>query len=225
MVAKRSTGLLEPVWDAATRLFHWPLVLLIPFSWWSATNGHLPWHRMSGYAIMALLIFRLVWGFVGSQTARFSGFVRGPRAVLQYVRGRGAPVVGHSPLGALSVLAMLGALVAQVTLGLFAVDEDGLEPGPLSKYLDFDTGRIVAKVHHLTFYVLLGLIVLHLVAIAIYEVQGKRLVSAMVTGKGALPDGVTQPRFASLWTALATAVLAGSLAWFVAHGLRFTGPI
>jgi cytochrome b len=225
MVAERSTGPPALVWDAGTRLFHWPLVLLIPFSWWSATNGHLLWHRLSGYTVLALLIFRLVWGFVGSQTARFTDFIRGPSTVIQYVRGRGAPVVGHSPLGALSVLAMIGALVAQVALGLFAVDEDGLEPGPLSKYVDFDTGRIVAKAHHLTLYVLLGLIVLHVVAIAIYELRGKRLVGAMVTGKGALPEGVTQPRFASAWTALAIAVLAGALAWFLAHGLRFIGPV
>ena len=88
----------QRVWDLPTRIAHWLLAALIAFSWWSVKNHHTDWHIWSGIAILTLLIFRLLWGFVGSSTARFSGFVRGPRAVLDYLRGewRG---IGHTPLG------------------------------------------------------------------------------------------------------------------------------
>ena len=78
------------LWDSPTRIVHWLIAVLVPFSWWSATHDHLPWHRLSGYTILGLLIFRLIWGFVGGGAARFASFVRGPGAVFAYVRGRGA---------------------------------------------------------------------------------------------------------------------------------------
>src|SRR5271167_4026225 len=118
------------VWDLPVRATHWLVAVLIPFSWWSATNDHLPWHRLSGYTILGLLVFRLLWGFCGSPTARFDQFLRGPRGVMAYVRGEAAPVVGHNPLGGWSVVAMLAVLAGQIGLGLFSVDEDSIEAGP-----------------------------------------------------------------------------------------------
>src|SRR5690349_24353754 len=102
------------VWDLPTRLVHWLLVLLVPFSWWTAESGRLEWHRWSGYGLLGLVLFRVYWGFFGSSTARFSRFVRGPRAIVAYLRGRLPASVGHNPLGALSVLALLGLLIAQI---------------------------------------------------------------------------------------------------------------
>ncbi|MES1262768.1 MAG: cytochrome b/b6 domain-containing protein, partial [Peristeroidobacter soli] len=135
------------VWDLPTRLTHWLFVIGLGVSWWTAETGRLEWHRWSGYALLALVSFRLYWGFVGSSTARFRNFVRGPRAIAAYLRDGNGTSIGHNPLGALSVLALLGLLLAQIVLGLFAVDVDGIESGPLSLYVSFETGRACAEWH------------------------------------------------------------------------------
>jgi cytochrome b len=210
----------ERLWDLPTRLVHWLIAALIPFSWWSATHDHLPWHRLSGYTILGLLVFRLIWGFVGSTTARFHTFLRGPTGVWAHVRGRGEASVGHKPLGGWSVAAMLAMLAIQLALGLFSVDEDGLEAGPLSKFVDFDTGRAIAKVHHAGFLVLLGLIGLHLAAVAFYALRRRNLIWPMITGRARLPTGAPAPRFARVRIAVLAALVAAAIAWFIAHGLR-----
>lgn len=156
----------------------------------------------------------------GSQTARFAHFLRGPRAVLAYARGRGGAGVGHNPLGGWSIVAMLAVLIAQVGLGLFSVDEDGLEAGPLSKFVDFDTGRAIAHIHHLGFKVLLGLIALHLVAVGAYGLGGHNLTRAMITGRAALAPDAAALRFAGRWRLVMAAAVAAGVAWFVAHGFR-----
>jgi len=212
------------VWDLPTRLAHWLLVVLVPFSWWSATNHHLAWHRLSGYAVLVIIVFRLTWGVVGSDTARFAQFVRGPRAALAYLRGQFGTVVGHNPLGGWSIVAMLAVLATQVGLGLFAVDEDGLDPSPLAKFVDFDTGRLIAKAHHLNFKLLLGLIGLHLAAITVYAARGRNLVWPMVVGRGDVGVGPPAVRFTPLWIAVLVVLVAAGLAWFVAGGLSLRLP-
>jgi len=132
------------VWDVPVRACHWLIVLFVAASWWTAETKRMDWHRYSGYVLLALATFRVYWGFFGSSTARFSQFVRGPRAVVSYLKGRWAVMPGHNPLGALSVLVLLGLLLSQIVLGLFAVDVDGIESGPLSTYVSFDTGRAAA---------------------------------------------------------------------------------
>ena len=107
-----------PIWDLPTRLFHWLLVALIALSWWSAEYHQDELHIWLGMAVLSLLIFRLLWGFVGGSTARFANFIRGPRAVFGYLRG-GWRGIGHNPLGALSVVALLAMAGIQVVLGLF----------------------------------------------------------------------------------------------------------
>lgn len=207
------------IWDLPTRLIHWLFVALIPFSWWSATNDHLQWHRLSGYTLLGLLIFRLIWGLVGSETARFTEFLKGPRAILAYVRGQGPTPIGHNPMGGWSVAAMLLVLCGQVGMGLFAVDEDGLDPSPLAKFVSFETGRTIAKLHHLNFYLLLGLIVLHMTAVAVYAARGQSLVGSMVTGRRTFASETAAPRLALAWLALPVAAIASLLAWILAHGL------
>jgi cytochrome b len=98
------------VWDIPTRVVHWTMVLLFAFSWWSAEEGNLEWHRWSGYALTALVVFRLFWGFFGGSTARFSHFVRGPGAVVGYLRGRWDGPPGHNPVGGWSVVLMLALM-------------------------------------------------------------------------------------------------------------------
>ncbi|WP_374569638.1 cytochrome b/b6 domain-containing protein [Phenylobacterium sp.] len=213
------------LWDLPTRVTHWSLVGLVAFSWWSAETGHMDWHRWSGYTVLGLLVFRLFWGFAGSSTARFASFVKGPGAVLAYARtlGRREPSesAGHNPLGALSVIALIAALIAQVVFGLFAVDVDGLESGPLSTFVDFDTGRVFAELHETSFNILVVLIGLHLAAIAYYLVyKRENLVRPMVTGWRAFTSAAPQVRFAPAWLVLVGIVLAVAVAWFVAKGLR-----
>ncbi len=187
----------QPLWDLAVRLFHWLLAGLIVFSWWTVHNHHTDWHIWSGCAILTLLIFRLLWGFFGSSTARFANFVRGPRAVRDYLGGKWTGI-GHTPLAALSIIALLGAVAIQVGLGLFSEDEDGLYLGPLSHLVSTDTSDKIRDLHELWFNFVLGLIVLHVGAIIFYRLRGKHLTKAMVTG-GSRLDPANEPMKPGKW--------------------------
>jgi cytochrome b len=212
------------VWDVPTRLFHWLIVAVIGFSWWSADNGRMDLHYASGMVALQLVTFRLIWGFIGSRTARFSAFFRSPAAILAYLRRpKDAPhIAGHNPLGALSVVAMLLALVTQITTGLFAVDVDGIESGPLSHLVDFDQGRTAAGVHEISFTALQILVALHILAIVYYYVRGRRLILPMITGRD--PQITTAPEGSPRWIwlrALAAVAAAFTLGWWVSAG----GPL
>lgn len=207
------------VWDVPIRLFHWLLVALIAFSWWSATYDHVDWHIWSGCAILTLLLFRLLWGFFGSSTARFSSFVRGPKTILRHLRGSaGWSPIGHTPLGGLSVAALLFVCSVQVGLGLFAEDEDGFYLGPLAHFVSSDTSDSIRHLHALNFYLLLALIVLHVAAILYYRlVRGKRLTRAMITGRAQI-DAPAQPMRPGKWWAalLCLAVALAVTRWIIA---------
>ena len=183
------------VWDLPTRLFHWALVALMGFSWWAAEGKHLEWHMWSGYGVLALLLFRLLWGLFGSSTARFANFVRGPGQLFAYLRDmKGWRSVGHSPLGALSVVALLAAIAVQVGLGLIQVEEAGVAEGPLSFLVSYDVAEWAHEVHeHEAFDLLLILVALHVAAILFYRILlGKKLVGPMISGRAALEPG-TEP--------------------------------
>ena len=207
------------VWDLPTRLFHWLLVALIGLSWWAAEEEELELHLYSGYAILSLLLFRLMWGFVGSSTARFRNFVRGPRAVLGYVRDmRGWSRIGHTPLGALSVIALLALIAFQVTTGLINSDDDGLHEGPLAPLVSFDVSEAAHDLHEDAFDILLVFIGLHVAALVIYRLAlGKRLVGPMVTGLAEAENQTEPMRPARKWLALACLVAAIAITrWIIA---------
>jgi len=177
----------QKVWDAPVRLVHWLLVFLVAASWWTAEEGEMQLHYWSGLAIVGLLVFRVYWGFAGPETARFSRFVKGPGAVVSYTGKLFKPdyraSFGHNPLGALSVVAILLALIAQVGLGLFASDTDGLESGPLSPYVSYEFAKDAGDLHEDAFNILLILIGLHIAAIVFYLlVKRINLVGPMITG-------------------------------------------
>ena len=212
----------QPVWDLPVRLVHWLLALLIGFSWWSVHNHHTDWHIWSGCAILTLLIFRLLWGFVGSSTARFSSFVRGPGAIRDYFAGRWSGI-GHNPLGALSVLALLAAVAIQVGLGLISEDEDGLYTGPLFRLVSMDTSDKARDIHEQWFNVILGLVVLHLAAIVFYRLRGRHLIKPMITGRGVLEPGAEPMRPGKWWVALiCLAVGIGITRWILAGAPPFS---
>lgn len=214
-----------PVWDLPTRLFHWLLVALIAFSWWSAENDEIDLHIWSGIAVLSLLLFRLLWGIFGSSTARFSSFVRGPRVVFDYLRDATSwRVAGHTPLGALSVVALLGMTAVQAGLGLIASDEDGFYEGPLAYLVSAGTSESATELHEDLFNVLLVLIGLHVAAIIYYRLRGKKLVGAMITGKGDLEPGIAPMRPGRWWVALlCLAAAIGVTRWVIAGAPPFGG--
>jgi len=218
----------QKVWDLPTRIGHWLLPILVGVSWATAEWGLMDWHRRSGYAILTVVLFRVYWGFLGGSTARFSDFVRGPAAVLAYARGLRAhaghtPAIGHNPMGGWSVLALLALLLVQTGTGLFAVDTDGLESGPLSYLISFRSGRTLSEIHEISFNLLLGLVVLHVAAVAYYTlIRREALIPAMLSGRKSLPPDATQGlRFVSVWRALVGLFIAVGVVLLIARGLRF----
>ncbi|NGY06544.1 cytochrome b/b6 domain-containing protein [Solimonas terrae] len=222
---KRDGALAQRVWDLPTRLLHVALILLFLFSWWSAEYDHLRWHRVSGYTVLALLLFRLYWGFAGSTTARFASFVRGPSAFVAYAkRLRQQPAthsIGHNPMGGWSVLALLALLLLQTGTGLFSVDTDGVESGPLSHFVRFATGRTFADVHSLSFDLLLALLGLHLATVLFYRVVRREdLITPMLGGRKLLPPGATDGlRFVGLGPAIGGLLAAAALVVALVFGL------
>jgi len=215
------------VWDGALRLFHWSTVFLVAAMWWTAENGIMDWHKRMGMILLGLISFRLVWGLLGPRTARFTNWQIGPGAILGYLKGLtgGAhkPSFGHNPMGTLSVIAMLLALSVQVGTGLFSVDVDGLESGPLASLVSFEAGRQAAEIHETAFNVLVILIGLHIAAIVTYLVFFKdNLVRPMVTGRRASEDfegGETLADNKLSWPRLAIALaVAVAVMWAVFNG-------
>ena len=173
------------------------------------------WHQLSGLAILGLLAFRILWGLFGSSTARFGQFVRGPRATWSYLRGRGAKAIGHNPLGALSVLAMLAVLALQAGTGLFSNDDILLE-GPYASLVGKETSDWLSGVHKINSNVILVLIALHLVAIAYYFFRRRNnLIAPMVTGKKLTAVEVPQASRPAWLAVTIMLVVAGGLYWLL----------
>jgi cytochrome b len=197
------------VWDLPVRLVHWLVVLLVAFSWVTAEKSWLAWHKFSGYAILSLIVFRIYWGISGSSTARFKHFLCGPRAVWSYVRAlhlrdRQQVFLGHNPIGGWAVVALLFVLLLQTGLGFFAVDVDGLESGPLARYVSFASGRQIAALHANVFNVLLLLIGLHITAVLAHLLyKRENLIAPMLTGIKRVTRAQAQAlSFAPLWRAV-----------------------
>lgn len=211
------------LWDLPTRIFHWSMVVLVLVAWFSAEEN-MQVHTWAGHGLLGLLVFRLWWGVAGGSTARFASFLTGPRTTLAYLRtvGERTPshTGGHNPLGAWSVVAMIAVMLALTVLGLFAGDIDGLESGPLTHLVSFETSRLCAEWHELLFRVVQGLVVLHLLALAYYwGWKRQNLIGAMITGKSAFAAEALRP--AKLWSLAVGLALAVGVAWLAAKGLRF----
>ncbi len=179
-----------PVWDLGVRLFHWSAVGLVGALWYTAAEGEMEWHRACGLAMLALVLFRLTWGFAGGTQARFASFVRSPAAALGYgwalVHGRAPRYVGHNPLGGLVVLALLALLGAQALTGLFANDDIVFE-GPLVRFVPKDASDAFTAWHAAIFDALLALVALHVAAALFYLlVKRENLIGPMLSGRKAL---------------------------------------
>lgn len=211
------------VWDLPTRIFHWALVAcvagLLATAWLPGDRVEL--HARFGYAVLALLLFRIVWGLVGGRWSRFSSFVSSPASTVAYLRGRAHPdhLVGHNPLGALSVLAMLLVLLVQVTTGLVSDNQESFT-GPLNRFVSNATGLAATWYHEAVGqWLIVALIVLHLGAIGYHAVRkGENLVRPMVVGDKALAGDAAPSADGAGQRLLSLAVLAACAAvvwWMV----------
>jgi len=211
------------VWDLPTRIFHWALAVLVVFSFTTGKIGGswMDWHLKSGYAILALVLFRLAWGVVGGHTARFARFVRGPMAFGAHARAlvqrRYRAVLGHNPMGGWMVILMLLTLAAQAVSGLFADDEIATQ-GPLAVKV---SNALVAKMssfHYYNGWALAALVGIHVVAIAAYWFAMRdNLVGPMWSGWRDVEPGTVEPAAGPAWlAALLLAVAAGAVYWLVA---------
>lgn len=203
------------------RIVHWSFVALLPALWWTAETRQMDLHFTLGLTMLGLVVFRLVWGVFGSSTARFTQFVKGPGAVLRYLKTPDdAPHIGHNPLGALSVLALLALLGLQVGLGLFAQDTDAVSSGPLNHLVSWDTATAASEAHGIVFNVLLAIIALHVAAILFYRfVRKNDLVTPMINGRRAVAAGIAQPPIASWIKAVAVAIIAAVFALWISFGV------
>jgi len=216
------------VWDLPTRAFHWLLAAAVIglVVTGKVGGGAMVWHFRLGYLVMGLLLFRVLWGLVGGYWSRFHRFAYGPGALLRYLRGQSRPdehhEVGHSPLGALSVFALLALLAVQVGTGLVADDEIA-NVGPLNRFVSGATAGS-ATAWHKAFgpYILIALVLLHVAAIVFYRVKhGRNLVGPMITGDKLLPAGTPAARDSGATRALALALAAGCaglVTWVVRLG-------
>jgi len=172
------------VWDLPIRLFHWLLVVCIAGSFVTINLGDefIQWHAYFGYSILILLIFRIIWGFIGSTHARFASFLPTKTAIFEYLSGSSPRVLGHNPVGAISVFALLFVLSIQVFTGLFVDDEVSFQ-GPLAKYVSGSLSSLLSEIHEGNQVVILTLIAIHVAAIIFYKkFKGEDLIKPMISG-------------------------------------------
>jgi cytochrome b len=211
------------VWDLPTRCFHWALAACVLGSlataW--APGSWVEWHARLGYTALALLVFRLCWGVFGGRWSRFTSFLYSPRSVMAYLRGSAHPdhLVGHNPLGAGSVLAMLLVLLVQVGTGLVSDDEIAFQ-GPLNRFVESGKGLAATSYHkNIGQWLVLGLVLLHVGAILYYRLKkGENLVRPMLVGDKVVPGATASSRDDGAMRLLALAVFAacaGGVAWLV----------
>jgi len=202
------------VWDLPTRLFHWLLVIFVIISFVTGNIGGnaMQYHEWSGFAILALLMFRLVWGFAGSRQSRFVTFIQGPSAVIRYVatlRHRDSPhCLGHNPLGGWSIIALLFTLLVQAATGLFAND-DIITEGPLFDWVGKAASDWLTKVHKLNQQVIIALVCVHIAAVLVYFFYKRQnLILPMITGVKPWHGAEAEPARGRTWLAVLIAGLA-----------------
>ncbi|MBU3022552.1 cytochrome b/b6 domain-containing protein [Aestuariibacter sp. A3R04] len=208
------------IWDVPTRLFHWLLVgsLIAQYLTAEVLENAMQWHFYFGYFTLGLVIFRTLWGFIGSDYAKFSQFIYGPKAVIGYAstlfKRNSKAHAGHNPLGGWVVLLMLLLVLAQAISGLFMTDDIFFD-GPWRAAVEDSTLKVMGFIHHNGFDVLLGIIALHIAAIGFYSVYKKqRLAPAMIHGK----KDTNEPAItSSKWLAfiIAAAISAGMVYYVV----------
>jgi cytochrome b len=214
------------VWDLPVRVCHWLLVLAFIASYVTNRLGvsYFRYHVWSGYTVLVLVAFRLLWGVVGTRHARFRNFVRGPvhtaRYAVGWLRGETHYHVGHNPLGAWMVIALLTALFVQAASGLFGNDEI-FNVGPLYGFVTDETSLTLTSLHRHLFYWLLAAAIVHVLAVIAHRLfKNESLVAAMFTGKKAhhvVPASEVIHTSRTWLAVLIVFILGVGLTWVVAH--------
>jgi cytochrome b len=212
-----------PVWDIPTRLFHWLLPILVITSYVSVKTDRMEIHLLSGYAMAALLLFRLLWGLFGSDSARFARFLKSPFAALHHIGGlfRREPdsEPGHNAAGGWMVMLLLALLLVQVGTGLCAND-DIVTEGPLAKYVGKALSDRLSGIHDFNFNLLAAAAALHIAVVCVYAIfKRQNLVRPMITGRKRLPGAIRAPRMvhplAGLFVMLVCAALVAGAVHFL----------
>ena len=201
------------IWDAPTRLFHWLTAILVAAAYATWRFDWMDWHVWIGYALLALVVFRLLWGFVGSETARFASFLTAPRAAFGHLahvfRREPDREIGHNPAGGWMVLLLLALLLGESLSGLY-VNNDVAVEGQLTESVPAPISNLIDALHTYLWWVLLAAVTLHVLVVALYwAAKGQNLVLPMITGRKTLPPEMRAPAFAGPLRALL--VLGGSL--------------
>jgi cytochrome b len=188
------------VWDAPTRLFHWLAAALVAAAYGTWRLNWMDWHAWVGDALLALLIFRLLWGILGSETARFSAFLTGPHQVAHHLaralRREPDSQIGHNPAGGWMVMLLLALMLAETLTGIY-VNNDVADQGPLTELVPAPIANLITDLHSILWQALVAAVALHLIAILVYGVAKRQnLVLPMITGRKRLPETIGQPRLA-----------------------------
>jgi cytochrome b len=209
------------VWDLPLRLFHWLLVLSMAASWITAELGfdYTPWHMRLGYFSIGLVVFRVIWGFIGPKHARFSSFLTGPSGIWRYAKGLAAGTMiqtaGHNPLGGISVIVMLVLVGFQTATGLFATD-DIVWTGPYYGAVSGATADRLTSLHHLNFNIILVAVALHILAIAFYFlVKKQNLVASMFHGKKLVAEHEAISTSEIVKAVIVIAISVGLVFWLI----------
>ncbi|TAA47482.1 cytochrome b/b6 domain-containing protein [Corallincola spongiicola] len=200
------------VWDLPVRLFHWCQAGLFVAMWATAEFGEMDWHLWLAYCLITLWTSRIVWGFIGSDTARFSQFLRSPIAAWGYLRGSPHTQLGHNPAGGWMVMLLLLLMGLQFGSGLFTSDDIFTE-GPLYSLVSDDVASFMGWWHEVNFNLLLAAVALHLLAVIVYEVKGHRLISAMFSGVR-LRNGEPEVTFRASWLWWLVLLIGGGVLYY-----------
>ncbi|MGS0673589.1 cytochrome b/b6 domain-containing protein [Shewanella sp. 30m-9] len=208
------------VWDLPTRVFHWGMLCLLGGLWWTADAGEMEWHQILAYGLMILIAVRLIWGLVGSDTARFSHFVYSPKTVIHYLnrtRREGiSSSIGHNPVGGYMVVTLITLICIQLITGLFATDDIFTE-GPLYSFVSSDTASWLTWLHKKNFDLILILAAMHVLAVGVHMIKGDKILGAMFSGYKSLPESeitdssANNLAFASMLKALVLVLVVGAL--------------
>jgi len=215
-----------PVWDLFTRVFHWLLVAALTAAWWTGNQGGfdlMEWHMIAGYTVLGLILFRIIWGMIGSYHSRFEHFAHGPLTTLSYLRlllsNRAPTYTGHNPLGSWMVYLLLLLSVTQAGLGLFASDDIFME-GPLARSVDKDTVRLMTYWHKTLIDYFLIAVGLHLLGVAYHQfIKGEPLIQAMLHGKKPADKNEPHHPYAPIWLGMMIAALSAAIIWYAVNRL------